>query len=56
MTESEFFEKFDNVSKDELNTKNNKEVYVKNDVMATVTKRCRGEKRRRNKNRWIHKK
>ena len=56
MTESEIFEKFDNVSKDELNTKNNKEVYVKNDVMATVTKRCRGEKRRRNKNRWIHKK
>ena len=56
MTESEIFEKFDNVSKDELNTKNNKEVYVKNDVMATVTKHCRSEKRRRNKNRWIHQK
>ena len=57
MTESEIFEKFDNVSKDELNTKNNKEVYVKNDVMTTVTKRCRGEKKkRRKKNRWIHKK
>ena len=46
MTESEIFEKFDNVSEDELNTKNNKEVYVKNDVMTTVTKRCRGEKKR----------
>ena len=46
MTESEILEKFDNVSKDELNTKNNKEVYYKNDVMATVTKRCRSEKRR----------
>ena len=45
MTESEIFEKFDNVSEDELNTKNNKEVYVKNDVMTTVTKRCRGEKK-----------
>ena len=57
MTESEIFEKFNNVSEDELNTKNNKEVYVKNDVMTTVTKRCRGEKKkRRNKNRWIHKK
>ena len=34
-----------NFSEDELNTKNNKEVYVKNDVMTTVTTRCRGERK-----------
>ena len=45
MTKIEMFEKFDNLSKDELNAKNNKEVYGKNDVMTTVIKRCRGEKR-----------
>ena len=45
ITEREIYEKFDNLSKEELNTKNNKTVYVKNDVMTTVIKRCRGEKR-----------
>ena len=45
MTEREIFEKYDNLSKDELNTKTNKNVYVKNDVMSTVIKRCRGEKK-----------
>ena len=40
------FEKFDNLSEDELNTKSNKKVYVKNDVMTTVIKRCRGERKR----------
>ena len=34
-----------NFSEDELNTKSNKEVYVKNDVMTTVIKRCRGERK-----------
>ena len=29
----------------ELNPKNNKEVYAENDVMTTVIKRCRGEKK-----------
>ena len=29
---------FNNLSKGELNGKNNKEVYAKNDVMNTVTK------------------
>ena len=38
-------EKFDDLSEDELNPKNNKEVYAKNDVMITVMKRCRGEKK-----------
>ena len=45
MTEREIFEKFDNLSKDKLNTKSNKKFYVKNDVMTTVIKRCRGEKK-----------
>ena len=56
MTEREIFEKYDNLSKDELNTKSIKNVYVKNDVKTTVIKRCRGEKKRRKKNRWIQKK
>ena len=43
ITEREIFEKYDNLSKDKLNTKTNKNVYVKNDVMSTVIRRCRGE-------------
>ena len=42
MTEREIFEKFDNLSEDELNTKSNKNIYVRNDVMTIVIKRCRG--------------
>ena len=54
MTNREIYEKFDNLSEDELNAKNNKEIYAKNDVMTTVIKRCRGEKKkRRKKNRCI---
>ena len=53
MTEAEIFEKDDNLSKDELNAKTNKNVSVKNDVMSTVIKCCRGEKKRQKKNRWI---
>ena len=45
MTEREIFEKFDILSEDELNTKRNKKVYNKNDVMTTVIKRCRGERK-----------
>ena len=44
MTERKFFEKSDNLSEHQLNTKSNKKVYVKN-VMTTVIKRCRGEKK-----------
>ena len=56
MTEREILEKYDNLRKDELNTKTNKIVYVKNDVMSTVIKCCRGEKKkRRKKNRRIQK-
>ena len=46
MTKREIYKKFTNLSKKELNTKNNKKTYVKNDVMTTVIKRCRGEKTR----------
>ena len=38
--------KFTNLSQEKLNTINNKKTYVKNDVMTTVIKRCRGEKTR----------
>ena len=56
MTERQIFKKYDNLSKDELNTKNNKNVYVRNDAMATIFKRSRDEKKRLKKNRWIQKK
>ena len=41
MTEREIYEKFGNLSEDELNTKSNKIVYIRNDVMTTIIKRCR---------------
>ena len=46
MTERYIFEKFDNLSEEELNTKSNKNVYVENDVMTTVIECCRGKKKR----------
>ena len=46
MAEREIFKKFDNLNKDELNTKSNKSVYVKNNVMTNIIKHCRGEKKR----------
>ena len=61
MTEREFFEKFYNLynlNEDELNTKSNKKVCVRN-VITAVIKRCIGEKRGRRaidgfrKNRWL---
>ena len=45
MTERENFDKYDNLSENKLKTKSNKEVYVRNDVMTTGIKRCRGEKK-----------
>ena len=55
MTEKEIFEKYANSIEDELSAKSNKNVYVKNDVMTTVIKRCRGEKKKktRKKNRCV---
>ena len=45
MTETKVFKKYDNLSKNELNTKNNREVYVRNDILTIVLKHCRGKKR-----------
>ena len=38
MTERKIYKKFDNLSKKELNTKNNKKDYVREDVMTTIIK------------------
>ena len=46
ITERELYENFDNLRKEELNSKSNKTVYVRNDVMTTIIKQCRGEKKR----------
>ena len=46
MTKREIYKKFTNLSKQELNTKNNKNPYARNDVMTTIVKQCRGEKTR----------
>ena len=45
MTKRKINKKFTNLSEKELNTKNNKQPYVRNDVMTTIIKRCRGEKK-----------
>ena len=42
MTEREIYKEFGNLSEDELNARNNKNIYVRNDVMITIIKRCRG--------------
>ena len=44
MTKREIYQKFTNLSQKELNTKNNKKSYTRNDVMTTIIKRFRGEK------------
>ena len=46
MTEREIYEKFDNVNENDLNTKSNKSIYVKNIITANNIKHCRGEKKR----------
>ena len=57
MAERKIFEKFNKLSEDELNTKSNKNVFVKNTIMTNIIKHCRGEKKKKYKgNRWIHKK
>ena len=42
ITGREIYEKFDNLSEEELNKKSNKDVYVKNVVMTAIIKCCRG--------------
>ena len=49
MTEREIYEKYDNVSEDELNIKGNNNIFVKNIVMTNIIKHYRGEKKKRNK-------
>ena len=44
MTKRQIYKKFTNLNHEKLNTINNKKTYVRNDVMTTVIKRCRGEK------------
>ena len=44
MTEREVFKKYDNLSRNEMKSKNNKEVYVRNDVITNVIVHGRGEK------------
>ena len=46
MPKREIYKNLTNLSKQELNTKNNKSPYARNDVMTTINKRCRGEKTR----------
>ena len=47
MTEREIYEKFDNLSEEELNKKSNKNIYVRNDVMTTIIKRCISGKKKK---------
>ena len=53
MTEREFYEKFYKLSEDELNTKSNKNVFVKNTIMTNIINHCRREKKRFKGDRWI---
>ena len=46
MTKTQIYKKFTNLTKKELNTKNNQNPYVRNDVVTTIIKRCRGGKTR----------
>ena len=43
----EIFEKYDNLSEDELSVKGNKNFYVKKDVIRTVIKGCKSKKKKR---------
>ena len=43
--ERNLYETFDNLSEEELNTKSNKTVYIKNDVMTNIIKHSRGKKK-----------
>ena len=53
MTEREVYKKFGNLSEDELDTKNNKNAFVRNNVMTNIIKHCRGEKKSNKSNRRI---
>ena len=46
MTKRQIYKKLTNLSEKELNTKNNLKTYVRNNVITTIIKQCRGEKTR----------
>ena len=46
MTERKFFKTLYDLDKDDLNTKSNKNVFVKNTIMTNIIKNCKGEKKR----------
>ena len=45
-TEREFFKTFYDFDKDGLNTKSNKNVFVKNTIMTNIINNCKGDKKR----------
>ena len=50
MTKREIYRKFTNLNEKQLNTQNDKNPYVRNDIVTTIIKRCRGEKKRHKRN------
>ena len=44
MTEKEFSKTFNDLDEDDLHTKSNKNVFVKNTIMTNIIKNCKGEK------------
>ena len=46
VTEREFFKTFYDYDEDSLNTKSNKNIFVKNTIMTNIIKNCKGEKKR----------
>ena len=46
MTEREFFRTYYDYDEDDLNTKSNKNVFVKNTIMTNIIKNCKGEEKR----------
>ena len=49
MTEREISEKYDNLSENELNKKDNKKVYVRNYIITNIIVHCRGENKNEEK-------
>ena len=45
MTEREFFKTFYDFDEDDLNTKSNKNVFVKNNIMTNIINNCKDEKK-----------
>ena len=43
MIERQFFKTFYDFDEDDLNTKSNKNVFVKNNIMTNIINNCKGE-------------